>query len=148
LKVWQLFKSFNLAGRIGMVIGALGALAGAAVAIAAAPLVGTILVVVMISILVVGFWLAWRPQLRRNRLVKSGTAAQATILGIRETGWTVQGNYGQAELTLSVEPPDGGAPYEATTRALINRFDIPAWQPGARVEVVIDPDDPSVVAVV
>ena len=146
--MWELFKSFDLAGRIGMVVGTLGALAGAVVAIIAAPLAGTILVVVMLAILIAGFWLGFRPQIRRSRLLKSGSTAPATILDIRETGWTAQGNYGQAELTLRVQPPDGSEPYEATTRALVNRFDMPAFQPGAVLQVVIDPKDPQTVAVV
>ena len=144
----EIFKSFNLAGRVGLVGGLLGGLAGAAVAIAVEPLVGTILVVITFGVLMLGFWLAWRPQLRRNRLVKSGTAAWATILSIQETGWTVQGNYGQAKLRLSVEPPDGSAPYEVETRALINRFDIPAYQPGTRVQVLIDPRGSRAVTIV
>jgi Protein of unknown function (DUF3592) len=146
--MWELFKSFNLAGRIGGVVGLLGGLAGAAIAIEVDPLMGTIMAVVIFGILIGGFWVAWRPQVQRNRLAKNGTAAEATILSIRETGWTVQGNYGIAKLTLSVEPPDGGEAYETETRAMINRFDIPAFQPGARVNVVIDPKDPKTVAVV
>jgi hypothetical protein len=145
--MWEAFKSFNLAGRIGMFIGLLGALAGAAAAIVAEPLVGTIMVVVFFAIIIVALWFAWRPQVQRNRLVKQGAAAWATVLSIQETGWTVQGNYGQAKLRLSVEPADGGSPYEVETRALINRFDIPQYQPGTRVQVAIDPRDPRKVAV-
>jgi hypothetical protein len=146
--VWEIFRSFNLAGRIGMVVGLLGALAGAAAAIVAAPVGGTILVVVLLGMIITAFWFAWRPQLQRNRLVKQGVAGWATILSIQETGWTVQGNYGQAKLRLSVEPPDGSPPYEVETRALINRFDIPQYQPGTRLQVAIDPRDPQAVAIV
>jgi hypothetical protein len=145
--VWEIFTSFNLAGRIGMVVGLLGALVGAAAGIAAEPLVGTIMVVVFLGVISVAFWFAWRPQVQRNRLAKQGTAAWATILSIQETGWTVQGNYGQAKLRLSVEPADGGSAYEVETRALINRFDIPQYQPGTRVHVVVDPRNPHKVAV-
>jgi hypothetical protein len=145
--MWQIFRSLNLAGRVGVVVGLLGALAGAAAAIAAEPLVGTIMVVVFFGVIIVAFWLAWRPQVQRNRLVQQGVAAWATIESIQETGWTVQGNYGQAKLRLSVERPDGSSPYEAETPALINRFDIPQYQPGSRVQVVIDPRDPRKVAI-
>lgn len=101
-----------------------------------------------LAVAAVALWLAWAPQVRRNRLITTGRPAQATVLAIEETGWTVQGNYGQARLRLRVEPPDGGEPYEVTTKALINRFEIPAFQPGARVEVVVDPEDRTRVAVV
>jgi hypothetical protein len=146
--MWETFKSLGLSARIGGAVGLLGGLAGGAVAIAAAPVVGTIFVVVTFGILFLGFWMAWRPQIQRNRLANGGTAAWGTIVSVRETGWTVQGNYGQAKLTLSVEPPGGGAPYEVETRMLINRFDIPSYQPGTRVQVLIDPRDPRKVAVV
>jgi len=145
--VWTVFKSLTTAGRVGMVGGILGALAGAAAAIIVDPIVGSILVVVFLAVIIVGFWLAWRPQIRRERLMKTGITSTATIVSIQETGWTVQGNYGQAKLVLSVESPDGGPPYEVGTRALINRFDIPQFQPGARVNVVIDPEDPRRVSV-
>lgn len=145
--MWGIFKSLSLAARVGAVGGLLGALAGAAAAIYVDPIVGTILVVLILGIAVLGFWLAWRPEIRRNRISKGGATAWATILSIQETGWTVQGNYGQAKLHLSVEPPDGGAPYEVQTRALINRFDIPAYQPGSRVQVVFDPRNAKKVSV-
>ena len=129
-------------------MGLLGALAGAAAAIVAEPLVGTIMVVVVFGIIIAAFWFAWRPQVQRNRLVKQGVSAWATIQSIQETGWTVQGNYGIAKLRLSVEPPDGSSAYEVEARALINRFDIPRYQPGSRVQVVIDPSDSQKVALV
>jgi hypothetical protein len=37
--------------------------------------------------------------------------------------------------------------YEVTTKCFINRFDIPACQPDARVSVLIEPADPMKVAV-
>ena len=70
------------------------------------------------------------------------------MLVISETGMTVQQNYGLAKLQLRVEPPDGGDPHEVSVKALINRFEIPAYQPGACLEVVVEPKDRSKVAVV
>jgi hypothetical protein len=146
--MWEILRGLSLAGRIGLFVGLLGALAGAGAAIAVDPIVGTILVVVFFVIFFTGFWLAWRPEVQRNRLVRRGVTGWATILSVQETGWTVQNNYGQAKLRLSVEPADGRSPYEVETRALINRFDIPQCQPGNRVQVVIDPGDPRKVALV
>ena len=83
----------------------------------------------------------------RNRLVKTGRSTQATVLSIEETGWSVQENYGLARVRLLVEPPDGGEPYEATVKTLVNGFEIPALQPGVRLAVVVDLDDRSKVAV-
>jgi len=78
--------------------------------------------------------------------VHRGTPAQATILTIDKTGISVQENYGQAQLRLRVEPPDGAEAYETSVRRLIDRFDIPAYPPGGRVSVLIDPVDPLKVA--
>jgi hypothetical protein len=70
------------------------------------------------------------------------------VVSIEETGWTVQETYGLARLTLLVGPPDGGEPHEATVKTLVNRFEIPVFQPGARLAVAVDPDDRTKVAVV
>jgi hypothetical protein len=146
--MWELFKSFNVSTRVGMIGAMLGGLGGAAAAIVAAPVGGTIFVAVFFAIFVGAFWIVLRPQVRRNRLLSRGQPAQATVLAIGETGVTVQENYGMAKLRLRVDPPDGGDPYEVTVKTLINRFDIPAYQPGARLDVVVDPADRNRVAVV
>ena len=146
--MWELFKSFSLSARVGAIGGMLGGLVGAAVAIAVEPIGGTIFVVVFFAVFLGGMWMGFGPQVRRNRLIARGRPAQATVLSIGETGMTVQGNYGLAKLRLSVEPPDGGDPYEVTVKTLINRFDIPAYQPGARLDVMVDLADHTRVAVV
>ena len=146
--IWELFKQFSVSARVGLVCGLLGGLLGAVVGIAAAPFAGSIFVGFMLVILLGGMWMGFGPQIKRNRLVSRGVRTQATLLAINETGVTVQQNYGLAKLQLRVEPPDGGEPYEVTTKTLINRFDIPSFQPGAVLEVVVDPKDRSKVAVV
>jgi len=146
--VRELFRQFSLSAKIGMIGGMLGGLAGSAVAIAAAPIGGSIFVAIFFAVFLGGMWMGFGPQVRRNRLLGRGVRAQATLLTIGETGITAQGNYGVAKLRLRVEPPDGGDPYEATTKALINRFEVPAYQPGARLEVVIDPANRTKIAVV
>jgi len=143
----DLLMSFSPAARVGAVIGVIAAAVGAWAAIAEGGLAGAILVAVLLGVLVGGFWIGLAPQARRNRLARVGVAAEATILSVGETGWTLQGNYGLARLRLQVEPPDGGAPYEATTKTYINRFEMPAYQPGVRLPVVVDPKDPTRVAV-
>jgi hypothetical protein len=144
----ELFRQFSLSAKIGMIGGLLGGLAGSAVAIAVAPIGGSIFVAVFFAVFLTGMWMGFGPQIKRNRLLSHGVRAQATLLAISETGMTVQENYGLARLQLRVEPPDDDDPYEATTKTLINRFDIPTYQPGARLEVVVDPEDRTRVAVV
>jgi hypothetical protein len=44
----------------------------------------------------------------RNRPVTKGRSSQTTAVSIEETGWTVQGNHGQARLPLLVDAPAAG----------------------------------------
>jgi hypothetical protein len=143
----DLFMDFSLGARIGMVVGLLAVAAGAAVAVTVAGLSGAILVGVLLAVLIGGFWIGLAPQARRNRLARVGRPAEATVLSIAETGWSVQENHGLAQLQLRVEPPDGGEPYEVTIKTLVNRFEIPAYQAGTRLAVVVEPDDRTKVAV-
>jgi hypothetical protein len=143
----DLFMNFSLGARIGMVVGLLAVAAGAVVAVTEAGLSGAILLGVLLAVLIGGFWIGLAPQARRIRLARVGRPAEATVLSIAETGWSVQENFGLARLQLRVEPPDGGEPYEVTIKTLVNRFEIPAYQPGMRLAVVVDPDDRTKVAV-
>ena len=143
----DLFMNFSLGARIGMVVGIVAAATGAAVAIAAAGLLGAILVAVMAGVGVGVFWILLAPQARRNRLARIGVPAEAVILSIAETGWTLNDNYGLARLRLQVEPSGGGDAYEVTIKSYINRFDVPSYQPGARLPVMVDPTDRTRVAV-
>jgi uncharacterized protein (DUF58 family) len=145
--MWELIKSLGPINQVGAGIGLIAGLAACVMVIVLAPVFGTIFVVLFWIVFLAGMWLGFGPQIRRNRLLGRGVRAQATVIDIRETGFTVQTNYGVAKLRLKVEPPDG-EPYEVTTKALVNRFDIPAFQPGSRLEVVIDPARRGRVAVV
>jgi hypothetical protein len=80
-----------------------------------------------------------------KRLQETGVAARARILEIWDTGITVNENpvIGiRAEVTRA-----DGTTYTATIpKSLISRLDIPRFQPGAVVDVRIDPQDSSKVA--
>jgi hypothetical protein len=91
-------------------------------------------------------WFFFHDEARNNRLRRSGQPAEATILEVSETGVTVQGNYPLAKLRLRVEPA-GGEPYEVSTKCLMERFQIPAYQPGSRISVLVDPRNRRKVAV-
>jgi hypothetical protein len=106
------------------------------------PLAGAIIAVACVALVVFCFWFFFGPEIRRRHLLERGQPAEATILAVEETGITVQGNYPMARFRFEVRPA-GGAPYEVTTKCLINRFEIPAYQPGATVSVLIDPRDRS-----
>ena len=73
-----------------------------------------------------------------------GRSAQAKVLKIWDTGITVN-NDPVVGFLLEVRPDDR-PPYQAETKALISRLDIPQIQPGAVLPVKFDPDDPGRVA--
>ena len=70
-----------------------------------------------------------------------GIDGEATIKAIRDTGMTINENP-VAELDLEVES-GGGPPYPVTAKWAIPQLQLGQIQPGATVEVMIDPDDPS-----
>jgi hypothetical protein len=144
----ELFRQFSLGAKLGLIGGTIGIVVGAVAVVAVSPVVGSIMYASVLVLTFGALWMGFAPQIRRNRLLPHGLRTQATVLDIKETGWTVQQNYGVAKLKLRVDPPGGGQPYEVTTKALVNRFDTPAYQPGARLEVVLDPAHPERVAVV
>lgn len=78
-------------------------------------------------------------------LQKRGVAAEATILKVWDSGMTVNDDP-VVNLLLEVRPA-GGNQYEAQTKALISRIDVPQFQPGNVIPVVYDPNDPKQVAI-
>src|SRR5262249_35188077 len=78
-------------------------------------------------------------------LQKRGVAAQAEILKVWDTGMTVN-NDPVVGLLLNVKPADS-AEYQAETKALISRIDIPQFQPGNVIPIRYDPNDPRQVAI-
>ena len=110
------------------------------------PVAGVIIFAGTLALTAFCFWFFFHDEARNNRLRRRGQAAAATILEVSETGITVQGNYPLANLRLRVEPA-GGEPYEVTTKCLMNRLEIPAYQPGRRISVLVDPKDRRKVAV-
>jgi hypothetical protein len=111
------------------------------------PVIGSVIVACSVALTAFCFWFFFHDEVRNNRLRAGGVRAEAIILSVEETGVTVQNNYPMAKLHLLVQPETGES-YEATTKLLMNRFEIPAYQPGGRVQVVVDPKHPKKVAVV
>lgn len=74
-----------------------------------------------------------------------GKPASATVVRLIDTGTTIN-NDPVVEFVLRVVPADGYA-YEAHTRALVSRLDIPAIQPGRVLPVKFDPQQPARIAI-
>jgi hypothetical protein len=73
-----------------------------------------------------------------------GVAAPATVVQIWDTGVTVNDDPVVGFL-LDVKP-EGQAPFQAKTKALVSRLAVPRVQPGAQLKVVYDPKDTTRVA--
>lgn len=78
-------------------------------------------------------------------LQKRGLEAEATIVRVWDTGMTVNDDP-VVGLLLDVSVP-GEESYQAETKALISRIDVPQFQPGNKIPVVYDPKDPKQVAI-
>lgn len=76
--------------------------------------------------------------LRSHRLKANGLPAKATVLSITDTRSRVNGNP-VVDLSLSVE--SGGAAYTAGLRAAISPVDLPRYQPGQTVDILVDRND-------
>src|SRR5512140_153834 len=79
------------------------------------------------------------------QIIAIGQPASATIVRLVDTGTTINDDP-VVEFVLRVDAP-GGEPYEARTKALISRLDVPQVQPGRVVPVRYDPKDRSRVAI-
>lgn len=71
------------------------------------------------------------------RIIAYGQSARAMILKLIDTGITINQDP-VVEFVLEVRPGDG-KPFEARTKALVSRLEVPLAQPGRIVPVKFDP---------
>jgi hypothetical protein len=142
----ELWGRLRLLNQVSLVIVAVVFISCMGLVVAVDPVVGSILAACCVGLTAFCFWFFFHDEVRNNHLRTGGRRAEAVILSVEETGVTVQGNYPQAKLHLLVQP-ESGESYETTTKFLMNRFEIPAYQPGSRVQVAVDPKHPKKVAV-
>lgn len=161
-------KSLNNWGKFGTIAGIIGGVIGALAVIGAVLAVGIVThqaawVVVVETVAVILFlvlffgmfiyvfkWAFKSTGIERDLMDSKEKgepveAAEAVVIEVHETGVTVNDVYPMAGLTLEVRP-QGRAPYRAEVKWLIDRFQIPQFQPGAVIPVLIDPKDPDNVA--
>jgi hypothetical protein len=77
---------------------------------------------------------------KQSHLIRTGISASATIVNVEDTGTTINDDP-RVKLTLRVEPPDGGAPFELQRKLLVSRVAVP--KKGEHVQVYYDPNDHS-----
>jgi len=82
---------------------------------------------------------------RRDRLRASGLKGTATVVGEKDSNWTVNNNP-MVNLTLEVNLP-GQAPFRTTKRTVISRLSVGALMPGAVLPVLADPANPKNVTI-
>lgn len=78
-------------------------------------------------------------------IIRAGEPAQATVIALNDTGTTINRDP-VVEFVLLVQPHKG-LPYQARTRALISRLEVPQAQPGRVLPVRFDPRQPKRVAI-
>lgn len=74
-----------------------------------------------------------------QRVTATGVAGTARVLGVTDTGATVN-DHPVCEVQLEVAVP-GQGPYTTTIRQTIPRMQVPMLQPGATLAVKVDPAD-------
>lgn len=82
---------------------------------------------------------------QNSGLVKSGVSAPAVIIGVQDTGVTMNESP-QVRLTLQVTPADR-PPFQALATTFVGRLQIGMITPGASVMVRFDPNDITKVAI-
>jgi hypothetical protein len=163
-----MFKSLQGWGKfgaiVGIICGAIGALAAIAAVLVAGLVAGqsvvTVIVettvVVLFSLVFFGilfFVFRWafksvgtqRDLAERMEKGEPIEAAEAAVIEVHETGVTLNEVYPMIGMTLEVRRK-GIAPYRVQVKWLIDRFQIPQFQPGAVIPVLVDPKDPNNVA--
>jgi len=88
-----------------------------------------------------------KPSQQAKKILQTGLPAKAKVLSLNDTGVTVNQNP-QVLLTLEVTPDSGyPSPYQTTLRTIVSRLHIPQFQPGAKLRVRYDQNNPAQVAV-
>jgi hypothetical protein len=77
--------------------------------------------------------------LKQAELAHAGRRASAVLVGVEDTGWTINENP-RVNVRLRVEP-EGEPPFEVERKLTVSRVRIP--RAGERVEVFYDPEDRS-----
>ncbi len=111
-------------------------------------IVWTIVPIVAITVvgLVVFFVFVRRIMGADRRILAGGVAGTALVLGVRDTGITINNVNAVIEARLQVTIP-GRPPYETTTEVTLGRMSWGALQPGMTVAVKVDPANHARVAI-
>ncbi|MBL8743725.1 MAG: hypothetical protein JNK04_21595, partial [Myxococcales bacterium] len=101
-----------------------------------------LLPIVLVAVIVGGLM---RGQAKTDTLIRTGIPARGRILQLGTTGGSVAVmGHRHLKLVFTVEvQPQMGAPYMATFEQLVSELQIPSVQPGAMIDLRIDPKNPA-----
>jgi hypothetical protein len=105
----------------------------------------TLVPIVIIAVVIGGMM---RSQASNDELLRTGLPARGRILQVGHTGGSVA-VMGHRHLRLSLQlevHPAQGAPYVAQTTQLVSELQLASVQPGAAVELRVDPKNPTRIA--
>lgn len=85
-------------------------------------------------------WRQVKQQKQTARIRQHGLRAKGTVVSVSRTGLTVN-DIPQMKIVLQVEL-EGRGPYEASTKLLVAPQDQATFQPGSRLRLRVDPQDP------
>lgn len=132
----------NTGAWIGIIGGAAGLLAGIIAVLATVPGPEGIYTALGMLLLFGGMFflmykLIFAPMLNHSRLQKTGLPGRARILGVKDTGVTINNN---PQVKLEVEVLSNlGQRYTTSIRVLVSRINPFQYQPGMEIPVKIDP---------
>ncbi len=103
----------------------------------------SVLLPIALVVLIMGSLM--KGQKATDELLRTGMPARGRILQLGTTGGSVAVmGHRHLKLVLTVEVhPQMGAPYQATFEQLISELQLPSVQPGAQIELRIDPRNPA-----
>ena len=87
-----------------------------------------------------------KPSQNARRILQTGEPGKAKVLSLADTGVKINDNP-QVRLTLEVTPDRNRRAYNVEAKMVISLLQIPQFQPGCRLLVRIDPQDPNQVAI-
>lgn len=137
------YKMWNWGGRIGLIGGLIGFIA----AFMVAPIPALFMFTIIFGVFYFVFKGIFYPEVEARRLRQIGQDATATILEVKETGWTVNKIYYIVNFVLEVRPKDRPA-YQANLRRMISRLTMAKFQVGAVIPVKFDPNNPQKVTLI
>lgn len=103
------------------------------------------LVLLVLGMLAVGLGPALYHDIRAANIRGKGTKVEGTIVTLMDTGDRFNDNP-VVRVTVAITPPQGGEVVHGQVVDAISPVHLPRYQPGSKIQVFIDPENPSRIA--